>query len=158
MALSFFVYKTKKDYSFWVAFFQISNLEFQSLRFELETRGRDDRITIRYANCIIRFSQSHFACGSCSWKLIIEPRFSSFHYFKNKNDLLKWVSCFFGRSGDTWLEPAWKSALKPCAIRVFETFENGLILSKNINSIVKTAWKCAISVKAKSAKTQILRV
>ena len=51
--------------------------------------------------------------------------------------------------------PARKSALKPFAIRVFETFENGLILSKNVISIVKNARKCTISIKAKSAKTQI---
>ena len=54
--------------------------------------------------------------------------------------------------------PARKSALKPFAIRVFETFEKGLILRKNVISIVKNARKCTISVKAKSAKTQILRV
>ncbi len=54
--------------------------------------------------------------------------------------------------------PTRKSALNPCAIRAFETFEKGLILSKNVISIVKNARKCAISVKAKSAKTQILRV
>ena len=51
--------------------------------------------------------------------------------------------------------PARKSALKPFAIRVFETFEKGLILSKNVISIVKNARKCTISVKAKSAKKQI---
>ena len=54
--------------------------------------------------------------------------------------------------------PARKSALKPFAIRVFETFEKGLILSKNVISIVKNARKCTISVKAKSAKKQISRV
>ena len=50
--------------------------------------------------------------------------------------------------------PDRKSALKPFAIRVFQTFEKGLILSKNVISIVKNARKCTISVKAKSAKNR----
>jgi len=42
--------------------------------------------------------------------------------------------------------------LKPFAIRFFGTFEKGLILSKNVISIVKNARKCTISANAKSAK------
>ena len=48
--------------------------------------------------------------------------------------------------------PTRKSALNPCDIRIFMMLERGTFLSKNVNSIIKTARKCTIFVKAKSAK------
>ena len=47
-----------------------------------------------------------------------------------------------------------KSAKKPCAIRVYPMLVRGLILSKNVISMLKIVRKCTIFVKVKSANNE----